>query len=177
MTISTSYQKNQNLMTDFHHVVSSATNPKRVVGQRVFYSIFGVLGISCGALLLALAEETSNYIMAVLGLLFGVYFAARAIFYYQYLGFFSARVMTKQIDEVTYRFEDDVLVIDDAVEHCEHPYHVVQGIYESKRTFVILITNRVGYIIAKNDLTEEEMLKLRNIFENKFEVPLVYYDV
>ena len=67
--------------------------------------------------------------------------------------------------------------IDDALEHCEHPYHVFHGIYEARRVFVLLVTTRIGYVIAKSDLSEGETEQLRALFKEKFEQPLVYFDV
>ena len=51
------------------------------------------------------------------------------------------------------------------------------GIYESRRIFALLMTPRVGYIIAKTDLSEEQMQELRTLLQEHFEVPLIYYDV
>ena len=174
MTITTDYRKNKALMTDFHHVVGLAVRRKKVLAQRVFYSIFGVLGLASGVLLLVI---DSDHAVALLGLLAGAFFAVRAVFYYQYLGFLSARLMLKQVDSVRYTFDDEGVTIDDALEHCVHPYHVFQGIYESRRTFVLLITNRIGYIIAKTDLSDEEISALRALLNARFEVPLKYFDV
>ncbi len=39
------------------------------------------------------------------------------------------------------------------------------------------MTPRVGYIIAKTDLSEEQMQELRTLLQEHFEVPLIYYDV
>ena len=174
MTITTDYRKNKALMTDFHHVVGLAVRRKKVLAQRVFYSIFGILGIAAGALLLFIGE---NPAVAFLGLLAGGFFAFRAVYYYQYLGFFSARLMTKQVDSVQYTFDDEGVTIVVALEHCTHPYHVFQGVYESRRTFVLLVTNRIGYIIAKTDLSEGEITALRALLKERFEAPLTYFDV
>ena len=69
------------------------------------------------------------------------------------------------------------MTIDDALEHCTHAYSAFCGIYESRRIFALLMTPRVGYIIAKTDLSEEQMQELRTLLQEHFEVPLIYYDV
>lgn len=173
MTITTDYRKNKELMTDFQRVVGQAVRRKKVLAQRVFYAIFGILGLAAGILLLPTGENLPG---AVLGLLVGAFFAVRAVFYYQYLGFFSARLMVKQVDHVTYTFDDEGVTIDDALEHCVHPYHVFKGIYESRRTFVLLVAERIGYVIAKGDLSEGELTALRALFRERFEAPLTYFD-
>ncbi len=173
MTITTDYRKNKALMQDFHRVVAYAVRRKRVLAQRIFYGVFGVLGTAAGLLLL----PVGGYVPAALvGLLAGVFFLVRCVFYYQYLGFFSARLMVRQVDSVRYTFGDDGVTIDDALEHCVHPYHVFQGVYESRRTFVLLLTGRIGYIIAKDDLSADETAALRALLEERFEAPLVVYD-
>ena len=177
MTVRTSYQRNKSLFTDFQHVAALAMRRNRVRAVRIFYGIFGVLGVLCGAVLLFIGGASSNYVMAALGLLFGAYFLVRALFYYRYLGFFTSRMMTKQVDTVTYTIDEDTVIIDDALEHCTHAYSAFCGIYESRRIFALLMTPRVGYIIAKTDLSEEQMQELRTLLQEHFEVPLIYYDV
>ena len=46
-----------------------------------------------------------------------------------------------------------------------------------KRIFALLLTPRTGYIIAKTDLSEEQMQELRALLQERFEVPLIYYNV
>ena len=174
MTFTTDYRKNKKLMTDFHRVAALAMRRWRVLSQRIFYGVFGVLGIGCGIVLLVAGIEIP---IALLGLLVGAYFISRMLFYYQYLGFFSGRLMAERVDHVQYTFGDEGVEIDDALEHCVHPYHVFHGIYESRRIFLLLVTNRIGYIIAKSDLSAEQETALRAILKERFEVPLVYYDV
>lgn len=176
MKVVTSYKKYKGLMTDFHHVVAQATRRGRVIGQRIFYGIFGFLGIASGCTLLFIATDRTEYSVAALGLIFGIYFAIRCLFYYQYLGFFTGRMMTKEIDEVIYTFDEEKVVIDNALEHCEHPYHVFFGVYESKRIFVLMVTKRIGYIIAKADFTQEELERFRALLCDRFEVPLKQFD-
>ena len=177
MTVRTSYQRNKSLFTDFHHVAALATRRRRVLATRIFYGIFGVLGILCGVVLLFIGGDTRNYVMAALGLLFGAYFLVRALFYYRYLGFFTSRMMTKQVDTVTYTIDEDTVIIDDALEHCEHPCHVFLGVYESRRLFVLMLTKRQGYFIAKEDLAEGQEEALRQRLKTQFEAPLQYFDV
>ena len=177
MTVQTSYQKNKSLFTDFHHVAALATRRRRVLATRIFYGIFGVLGILCGVVLLFIGGDTRNYVMAALGLLFGAYFLIRALFYYRYLGFFTSRMMTKQVDMVTYTIDEDTVIIDDAMEHCEHPCHVFLGIYESRRLFVLMLTKRQGYFIAKENLEAGQEEELRALLEARFETPLQYFDI
>ncbi len=174
MTILTDYKKHKALMKDFHHVVALAVRKRRVLAQRIFYSIFGFLGIAAGILVLAIG---GNMAIGLVGIAAGIFFAVRALFYYAYLGFMSGRLMAKQIDTVRYTFDKENVIIDDALEHCEHPYHVFHGIYEARRVFVLLVTTRIGYVIAKSDLSEGETEQLRALFKEKFEQPLVYFDV
>lgn len=177
MTVRTSYQRNKSLFTDFQHVAALAMRRSRVRAVRIFYGIFGVLGVLCGAVLLFIGGASSNYVMAALGLLFGAYFLVRALFYYRYLGFFTSRMMTKQVDTVTYTIDEDTVIIDDALEHCEHPCHVFLGVYESRRLFVLMLTKRQGYFIAKEDLAEGQEEALRQRLKTQFEAPLQYFDV
>ncbi len=93
------------------------------------------------------------------------------------LFFVGEDIAEKEMDEIKYTFAEECVMVDSSLEHCESPYHVFQGIYESKRIFVLLLTQRIGYIIAKEDLSEEELSELRAILKAKFEVPLIYYDV
>ena len=76
MTITTNYETNQALMTDFHHVTALATRRGRVLALRIFYTVFGLLGLGNGILLLLIFDEidgnpTSTLAIAVLGVLFG----------------------------------------------------------------------------------------------------------
>lgn len=177
MTITTDYKQNKKLMTDFQRVVGQALRRRKVLAQRIFYGIFGVLGIFSGIVLLLIAEKTAEFALAFLGLLFGIYFFIHAAFYYQWLGFFSGRMLVKEVSEVKYTFEQDQVVIDDALEHAEHPYHVFTGLYEARRIFVLMVTSRVGYVIAKDALSEEELARFRALISEKFEIPLVQYDI
>ena len=186
MTITTNYETTQALMTDFHHVTALATRKGRVLAQRIFYTVFGLLGLGNGILLLLIFGEidgnpASTLAIAVLGMLFGAYFLFRAVFYYPYLGFFRKYVMRRRlsgrVSEVRYTFDKAEMTIDDALEHCTHAYSAFCGIYESRRIFALLMTPRVGYIIAKTDLSEEQMQELRTLLQEHFEVPLIYYDV
>ena len=187
MTITTNYETNQALMTDFHHVTALATRRGRVLALRIFYTVFGLLGLGNGILLLLIFDEidgnpTSTLAIAVLGVLFGAYFLFRAVFYYPYLGFFSRYMMRKRLSgrvslEVRYTFGGAGMAIDDALEHCTHAYSAFCGVYESRRIFALLLTPRTGYIIAKTDLSEEQMQELRALLQERFEVPLIYYNV
>ncbi len=177
MTITTNYQKNKALMTDFHHVAALATRRKRVIRERIFFGVLGVLGLLCGILLFFVGEDVSEYAMAVLGTLAGVHFFVRSLFYYQYLSFFTRRRMIKEMDTITYTFEDEYVSVDTSLEHCENPYRAFQGIYESRHIFLLMLTNRVGYVIAKEDLSEQELVQFRALLEVRFDVPLIYYDV
>ena len=85
--------------------------------------------------------------------------------------------MTKQVDTVTYTIDEDTVIIDDALEHCEHPCHVFLGVYESRRLFVLMLTKRQGYFIAKEDLAEGQEEALRQRLKTQFEAPLQYFDV
>ena len=186
MTITVDYLKNCHRMKDFQHVVALATRKGRVLGQRIFYAIFGVLGLGSGVLLLLIYDQlegdgVSSILIAVLGLLAGAFFAVRALFYYQYLGFFSGRVMRKRlagyVSEVRYTFGEEEMTVDDALEHCSHPYSVFQGCYESRRLFVLLLTPRTGYFISKEDLEPGEEEALRALLTERLSKPPVYYDV
>ena len=177
MTITTNYQKNKAVVNDFFHVVTLATRRKKVRIERIFYTALGVLGLWAAVVLFFVGEDIAEYTMAVLGTLAGIHFFLRGVFYYQYAGLFSRRRMIKEMDEIKYTFAEECVMVDSSLEHCESPYHVFQGIYESKRIFVLLLTQRIGYIIAKEDLSEEELSELRAILKAKFEVPLIYYDV
>ena len=173
MTITTDYKKNKALLADFNHVVARAVRRRRTMGMRIFCGIFGVLGLVAGGLLLWIGEDIP---IAILGLVAGAFFAFRAVFYYQYIGFLAGRLLTKRVDQVVYTFDDEGVSVDNALEHCEHPYHVFEGVYESRRLFVLLVTNRVGYLIAKSDLKGEEIEALRALLQTRFEVPLTTYD-
>lgn len=177
VTITTDYKKNKKLMTDFHRVVGTALRRRKVIAQRIFYGIFGVLGIFSGISLLLIAEETSDWTIAFLGLLFGIYFFIRAVFYYQWLGFFSGRMLVKEVSTVQYTFGEETVSIDNALEHCEHPYHVFTGLYEARRIFVLMVTPRVGYVIDKAAFSEEALAQFRALMAEKFEVPPVQYDI
>ena len=72
MTITTNYETTQALMTDFHHVTALATRKGRVLAQRIFYTVFGLLGLGNGILLLLIFGEidgnpASTLAIAVLG--------------------------------------------------------------------------------------------------------------
>lgn len=177
VTITTDYKKNKKLMTDFHRVVGTALRRRKVIAQRIFYGIFGLLGIFSGISLLLIATDSTKYSVAALGLLFGAYFFIRAAFYYQWLGFFSGRMLVKEVSTVQYTFKEDKVVIDNALEHCEHPYHVFTGLYEARRIFVLMVTPRVGYVIEKAAFSEEALAQFRTLMAEKFEVPLVQYDI
>ena len=75
------------------------------------------------------------------------------------------RVMKKRlaghVSEVRYTFGDTDLTVDDALEHCVHPYHVFMAVCESKRIFALLLTPRVGYMIDKRDMKPAEIEALR----------------
>lgn len=174
MVIRTNYQKNKKFFADLIHVVTLVNRRGRVLAERIFCGFFGVLGVAAGAMLLGMGE---NYALAVAGLLFGLYFLMRAFFYYRYVGFLSQRMMSGRVDVVEYTLDDDGVTIDDALEHCTHPYHVFLGVYESRRIFVLLLDKRQGYFIAKEDLSEEELMQLRGLIQQHFEMPLRYFDV
>lgn len=185
LTVLSDYEKSAALMADFHHVTALATRRGRVLAQRIFYGVFGFLGLFNGALLLWIGvvdgNDTATWSIALLGLLFGAFFAVRGVFYYQYLGFISGRVMKKRlaghVSEVRYTFGDTDLTVDDALEHCVHPYHVFMAVCESKRIFALLLTPRVGYMIDKRDMKPAEIEALRAWIGAHFEKPLTYYDV
>lgn len=174
MVVRTNYKKNKKLFADFQHVVALAVRRRRVLGERIFCGIFGVLGVTAGVVLLALGE---NLALAAAGIIFGAYFLIRALFYYRYLGFLTGRMMTNRVDVVEFTLDENTVMIDDALEHCEHPCHVFLGVYESRRIFVLLLAYRQGYFIAKEDLSEEEITQLRALLQKNFEVPLRYFDV
>ena len=174
MVIRTNYQKNKKFFADLIHVVTLVNRRGRVMAERVFCGFFGILGVGAGAMLLWMGE---NYALAVAGLLFGFYFLMRAFFYYRYVGFLSRRMMSGRVDVVEYTLDDEGVAIDNALEHCVHPYHVFQGVYESRRIFVLLLDKRQGYFIAKEDLTEEETAQLRSLIRERFETPLRYFDI
>ena len=176
MTVTT-YYCSKALIRDFQHVMARAGHPKRTLAKRILLAVLGTLFLLCALLLLLIGGGAFEYAFGILDLVCGIMCIVSAIWYYDRLARIALRSMPKNLDKMQFTFSENSILIDNALEHCEHNYSVFYGVCESRRLFVLMLTDRLGYSIDKSVLSEEETENLRNILQTRFSGPLIVYNI